>query len=151
MLNKAMFQGLLGNDVKITKSDSGVYTARFSVAVKKSWKKKDSTDWEEKVSWVNVVSFQEGYIEKIKDKLEKGAHVIVEGELSEYDYTNDEGVRRRGLEIVMGYNGSVQFLPKWAKGDGVPTNSAPDASDAPPAESHDGEVKDADPDNGGDE
>jgi single-strand DNA-binding protein len=74
---------------------NGTPVTKFSIATKRSWKD-ENNEWKEKTQWHNVVAFGKGFAQ-LADRLVKGAHVLVQGELSarEYDRTikvlNGEG------------------------------------------------------------
>ena len=144
MLNYVTIDGRLGDNVKILGDD--VKVARFSIAHNKSWKNKETGEWETTTSWIPVVSFQGKYIEAIKEKLVKGAHVIVHGELRQYDYTNKEGLRRMGIEVVIGHSGKISILPSHGKEE-TPDVPEPAKDHAPPASDYSSEAK-ADPNAG---
>src|SRR6185312_13559489 len=57
------------------------------VATKKSWKD-ENDEWKEKTQWHNVAAFGKGFAQ-LAERLVKGAHVFVQGELTtrEYDRT----------------------------------------------------------------
>ena len=96
MMNLVVIQGRLGNDAKILKTKNDKPYARLSVAVSESWKDKDG-EWQERTHWVPVVTFQEGLIEKVlKEKAKKGAEVVIQGEVSSFDYKDKNNIQRTG-------------------------------------------------------
>ena len=143
MINKTIVQGRLGRDVEIRNTKSGKPYGRMNIAVTDPWRDKDG-EWRERTTWVPVITFQEGLVEKVlKEKAVKGAHVLIEGELAGFDYTDQNNIRRVGIEVAIGRNGNIQFLPSSgggkAAGESPPAETAvgePQEADAPPADDH---------------
>ena len=86
-LNQLTLIGFLGKAAETEYLPNGTPVVKFSVATKKSWKDENDT-WKEKTQWHNVVAFGRGFV-PIAERLGKGAHVFVQGELvtREYDRT----------------------------------------------------------------
>lgn len=86
-LNQLSIIGFIGKDAETKYLPNGTPVTKFSVATKKSWKD-ENNEWKEKTQWHNVVAFGKGF-EQLADRLVKGTHVFVQGELStrEYDRT----------------------------------------------------------------
>jgi single-strand DNA-binding protein len=86
-LNQLSIIGFLGKDAEQKSLQNGTSVVKFSVATKRSWK--DTNDeWQERTQWHQVVGFGDGFA-KLAERLAKGAHVFVQGELTtrEYDRT----------------------------------------------------------------
>ena len=86
-LNQLSIIGFLGKDAETKALPNGTSVVKFSVATKRSWK--DTNDeWQERTQWHQVVGFGDGFA-KLAERLAKGAHVFVQGELTtrEYDRT----------------------------------------------------------------
>jgi single-strand DNA-binding protein len=85
--NQYTIVGFIGKDAEIKFLPNGTPVIKFSVATKRSWKD-DSEDWKEKTQWHNVVAFGQGF-QQLAARLDKGTHVLVQGELNtrEYDRT----------------------------------------------------------------
>ena len=100
--NRISLIGFVGNDAKL-KSTTNRTVATFTVATKSSWKNSkggyDSrTEWHRCTVWGKLAEFA--------GKLEKGAHVQIEGELRYREYKKDRGsdadaapIKRRLAEI----------------------------------------------------
>ena len=86
-LNQLSIIGFLGKDAETKYLPNGTAVTKLSVATKKSWKD-ENNEWKEKTQWHNVVAFGKGF-EQLANRLVKGAHVFVQGELTtrEYDRT----------------------------------------------------------------
>ena len=87
IINQLSIIGFLGKDAEQKSLQNGTSVVKFSVATKRSWK--DTNDeWQERTQWHQVVGFGDGFA-KLAERLAKGAHVFVQGELTtrEYDRT----------------------------------------------------------------
>ncbi len=86
-LNQLSIIGFLGKNAETKYLPNGTPVTKFSVATQKSWKD-ENDEWKEKTQWHNVVAFGRGFAQ-VADRLVKGAHVFVQGELTtrEYDRT----------------------------------------------------------------
>ena len=101
--NRVSIIGFVGNDARLRSTKNGANMAVFSIATKSSWKNASGgydsrTDWHRCVAW--------GSLSQFAAKLEKGAHVQVEGELRYREYEKEYGtkktpapVKRRVAEI----------------------------------------------------
>ena len=83
--------GFVGNDAQLRSTKTGTPVAVFSVATKSSWKNANGgydsrTDWHRCVAW--------GSFSQFAAKLEKGAHVQVEGELRYREYEKEYGTKK---------------------------------------------------------
>ena len=89
--NRVSIIGFVGNDAQLRSTKAGASVAVFSVATKSSWKKASGgydsrTDWHRCVAW--------GSLSQFAAKLEKGAHVQVEGELRYRKYEKEYGTKK---------------------------------------------------------
>jgi len=77
----------VGKNAETKSLPNGTPVTRFSVATKRSWKNERGR-WQDKTQWHNVVAFSKSFAQ-MTDRLLKGAHVFVQGELTtrEYDRT----------------------------------------------------------------
>ena len=83
-LNQLSIIGFLGKDAEQKSLQNGTSVVKFSVATKRSWKDKND-DWQERTQWHQVVGFGDGFA-KLAERLAKGAHVFVQGELTTREY-----------------------------------------------------------------
>lgn len=99
-MNKIMFNGFIGKDSElIITKNTGKAILKWSVAVKKGYKKDDG------VNWFNCVMFGERG-EKLAQYLVKGTKVIVEGSLQLGSYDSNDGVKKYTTDIFVD---SVEF------------------------------------------
>ena len=86
-LNQLSIIGFVGKHAETKQLPNGTPVTKFSVATKRSWKD-DNDTWQQKTQWHNVVAFGKSFAQ-VADRLVKGAHAFVQGELAtgEYDRT----------------------------------------------------------------
>jgi single-strand DNA-binding protein len=101
--NRVSLIGFVGNDAQLKTTKNGTSVAVFTIATKSAWKNSNGsydsrTEWHRCTAWGKLAEFA--------GKLEKGAHVQVEGELRYREYKVDRGsdadnaaVTRRVAEI----------------------------------------------------
>ena len=100
-LNQLTIIGFLGKNAETKYLPNGTPVVKFSVATKKSWKD-ENDEWKDKTTWHNIVAFGKGFAQ-LADRLAKGAHVFVQGELStrEYDRTIKVPNGKKVIEHVL--------------------------------------------------
>ncbi|MGA8029477.1 MAG: single-stranded DNA-binding protein [Bryobacteraceae bacterium] len=86
-LNQLSVIGFVRKNAETKSLPNGTPVAKFSIATKRSWKDENGTR-QQKTQWHNVVAFGKSFAQ-MTDRLVKGAHVFVQGELTtrEYDRT----------------------------------------------------------------
>ena len=90
--NKVSLIGRLGRDPETVSFDSGKSITKFSMATHQRYKQKNG-EWDEKVQWHNVNAW--GPLgDKMRDALEKGSKVMVEGRLLHQTYETKAGERK---------------------------------------------------------
>jgi len=104
-INKVILIGNLGKDPEITRMESGVKKASFSLATTESYKNKegvktDHTEWHNIVLWRGLAEVAENY-------LKKGNTVFIEGRIRRREYEDKEGQKRFIYEIL---GDSMQML-----------------------------------------
>lgn len=96
--NKVQLIGNLGSAPEVKDLDNGNKVARFSLAtseyyVNKKGEKVNETQWHNIVIWGKLADVAGRY-------LQKGSQVVIEGKLSNRNYTNKEGAKKYFTEIV---------------------------------------------------
>jgi single-strand DNA-binding protein len=91
--------GNLTRDPEIRYTASGQANARLGVAVSRRWQNRQTSEWEERTSFFNVVAWGD-MAENISDTLAKGNRVIVNGRLEQRSWETDQGEKRSVVEIV---------------------------------------------------
>ena len=97
-VNKVILIGNLGKDPEITRLESGVKKASFSLATTEVYRNKEG----EKVShteWHNIVLWR-GLAEVAENYLKKGNTVFVEGRIRRREYEDKDGIKRYVTDIL---------------------------------------------------
>jgi single-strand DNA-binding protein len=136
--NTVEIVGNLTRDPELRFTPSGQQVATFGVAVNRRWRNQQTNDWEEQVSFFDVVCWRE-LAENVCESLTKGARVMVSGRLDQRSWTTDGGEKRSKIEIVADEIGPSL---RWATaevtkierrgGGGGGGFDAPPPADAPP-------------------
>lgn len=99
--NEVRLIGNLGSDLVVRKNDAGVSFGVVSLAVS-SYYMNSKNERVERTEWVKLI-VNKFFIERMLDKLKKGAHVFVLGELRSNVYVDDNGKKFQNLEVVCNY------------------------------------------------
>jgi single-strand DNA-binding protein len=101
--NRISLIGFVGNDVQLKSTKQGTSVAVLSVATKSSWKNSKG-EYDSRTEWHRCTAW--GKLAEFAGKLEKGAHVQIEGELRYREYQKERGrdasnapVKHRPAEI----------------------------------------------------
>jgi len=89
--NRVSIIGYVGNDAQLRSTKTGAPVAVFSVATKSSWKNV-SGGYDSRTEWHRCVAW--GSLSQFAAKLEKGAHVQIEGELRYREYEKEYGTKK---------------------------------------------------------
>ena len=91
--------GNLTRDGEIRYTRDGQATTALSVAVNRRWQNRQTQEWEESTSFLDVICWRD-LAENVALSLTKGARVLVTGRLEQRSWETDEGDRRSKVEIV---------------------------------------------------
>lgn len=97
--NSVTLVGNVTRDPELRFTPSGQATASFGLAVNRRWQNRQSGEWEEAVSFFDVVCWRE-MAENASESLSRGARVMVTGRLEQRSWENQEGERRSKIEVV---------------------------------------------------
>ncbi len=97
--NTVTIVGNLTRDPELRYTPSGQANASFGVAVNRRWMNRQTNEWEERVSFFNVVCWRE-MADNASESLAKGARVVVTGRLEQRSWETDKGEKRSVVEIV---------------------------------------------------
>lgn len=99
MNNVVTITGNVTRDPELRFTPSGAALATFGVAVNRRWQNRQTQEWEEAVSFLDVVCWRE-LAENVTNSLRKGTRVIVTGRLDQRSWETDQGEKRSKVEIV---------------------------------------------------
>ena len=118
-LNKVILIGNVGSvELKATKDAKEWST--ISLATSESWKDKKSGERKEKTEWHRIVVWNEGLVNVIKNYVNKGSKLYIEGHLQTRKYEQD-GQTKYSTEIVLqGFNSQLIMLDKKDSNGEVP-------------------------------
>lgn len=119
-LNDVKLIGRLTRDPELRYTTGGTAVCHFRIAVSRSYKTPNSTEWKEEVAFVPCSVWRET-AERVGQRLKKGSPVFVEGRLRSKEWTTKEGQKRSELELdVM----RIQFLEAMGEGSGAGATEA---------------------------
>lgn len=111
--NSVTIVGNLTRDPELRYTQSGQARATLGVAVNRRWQNRQSGDWEEQVSFFNVVCWRE-MAENVGETLSRGMRVMVSGRLEQRSWDTPEGEKRSVVEVVADEIGPSL---RWASAD----------------------------------
>lgn len=93
---------LVGNvtrDPELRYTPSGQANVRLGIAVNRRWQNRQTNEWEEQVSFFNVVGWGT-LAENAGESLAKGTRVLVTGRLEQRSYETNDGEKRQVVEVI---------------------------------------------------
>lgn len=110
-VNRILIIGYAGGDPKVRNTKNGGKVASFSIATTKRWKDRNSGERKEKTQWHNVVTFFPALVETIENRVKKGTHILIMGEMEYRQYQGTDYVDRIAAEIVLdGFGGRIELI-----------------------------------------
>ncbi len=97
--NNVTIIGNVTRDPELRFTASGQANTTFGVAVNRRWQNRQTNEWEEQVSYFNVVLWRE-LAENSAESLSKGTRVIVTGRIEQRSYETQDGDKRNVVEII---------------------------------------------------
>ena len=97
--NNITIIGNVTRDPELRFTASGQATANFGMAVNRRWQNRQTNEWEEAVSFFNVVTWRE-LAENAAESLHKGTRVIVTGRLEQRSWETPDGEKKSVIDIV---------------------------------------------------
>jgi single-strand DNA-binding protein len=96
-VNKVILIGNLGKDPEVTRLESGVKKAVFSLATTEVYRNKEGekvnhTEWHNIILWRGLAEVAENY-------LKKGNTVFIEGRIRKREYEDKDGIKRYVTDI----------------------------------------------------
>lgn len=99
MINKVILIGNVGADPEVRTIEGGAKVARVRLATseriynRQTQEAKDHTEWHTVTLWRNLADVADRFVRK-------GSQIYVEGRLRSREWTDQNGVKRYGIEIV---------------------------------------------------
>jgi single-strand DNA-binding protein len=118
MVNKVLLAGNLTADPELRTTPSGAPVCEFTLALNRSYRKRESQERVEEVSFIDVVTWGRT-AEVCAEYLKKGRPTLVEGRLTQSRWEGQDGKKMSRIRVTAE---SVQFLGgKPAQGEEPPT------------------------------
>ena len=113
-MNKIMLIGNLGRDPEMSYLASGQAVTKFSLAVSRRWKDRESGERREETTWFNIVAWG-AQAETCNNYLHKGSKAFVEGRMTSRKYTDKDGVERTVWDVTLE---NMEMLDPKGQGSG---------------------------------
>ena len=121
-LNRATLIGRVGRDPEIRFTQNGDPVANFSIATGESWTDKNGQK-QERTEWHNITIFGK-LAEVVKNYVNKGTKLLVEGKIVTEKYTGKDGTEKRSTKIQLsGYGSTLLLLDSKNSNGGNASNS----------------------------
>lgn len=130
MINKVILIGNVGADPEIRTLEGGAKVARVRLATteriynRQTQEAKDHTEWHSITLWRNLADVADRFIRK-------GSQIYIEGSIRSREWTDANGVKRYGIDIVAN---DLKLLGRRPEGStGAPMDGTAYARQAPAA------------------
>lgn len=97
--NNVALTGNVTRDAELRYTPSGQSVANFGLAVNRSWRNRQTEEWEEETSFFDVTCWAQ-LAENVAASVAKGMRVTVVGRLDQRSWETDQGEKRSKIEIV---------------------------------------------------
>jgi single-strand DNA-binding protein len=97
--NSVTLVGNVTRDPELRFTNTGQPTASFGLAVNRRWQNRQTQEWEEAVSFFDIVCWRE-MAENVSESLTRGSRVMVAGRLEQRSWETTDGDRRSKVEVV---------------------------------------------------
>ena len=108
--NNVTITGNVTRDPELRFTPSGQAVASFGVAVNRRWQNRQTQEWEEQVSFIDVSCWSQ-LAENVSETLGKGTRVTVTGRLDQRSWETQDGDKRSKVEVVAD---DVAVSLRWA-------------------------------------
>jgi len=108
--NNVTITGNAGREPELRFTPSGQAVANFGVAVSRRWQNRQTNEWEEATSWIDVTCWAQ-LAENVAESVGRGTRVTVTGRLDQRSWETDNGDKRSKVEIVAD---DVAISLRWA-------------------------------------
>ena len=97
--NSITLVGNVTRDPELRFTNSGQPTASFGLAENRRWQNRQTQEWEEQVSFFDIVCWRE-MAENVSESIQKGSRVVVTGRLEQRSWETSDGDKRSKIEVV---------------------------------------------------
>jgi single-strand DNA-binding protein len=108
--NTVTITGNAGREPELRFTPSGQAVANFGVAVSRRWMNRQTNEWEEATSWIDVTAWGQ-LAENVAESVGRGTRVTVTGRLDQRSWETDNGEKRSKVEVVAD---DVAISLRWA-------------------------------------
>lgn len=110
-INKVILVGNLGQDPRVSNTQSGAKVVSFSLATTDTWRDKVSGERKDRTEWHRIVIFSTGLADTAERYLRKGSKVYLEGSLQTREWDDQNGQKRYTTEVVLqNFNSTLVML-----------------------------------------
>jgi single-strand DNA-binding protein len=96
--NSVTLVGNVTRDPELRYTAGGAAKVAFGLAVNRRWQNRQTQEWEEQVSFFNVVAWRE-MAENVAESISKGSRVVVTGRLEQRSWETENGEKRTVVEV----------------------------------------------------
>ena len=97
--NSVTLVGNVTRDPELRFTNNGQATASFGLAVNRRWQNRQTQEWEEQVSFFDVVCWRE-MAENVAESITRGSRIVVTGRLEQRSWETQDGDKRSKIEVV---------------------------------------------------
>ena len=97
--NSITLVGNVTRDPELRFTPTGQATATFGLAVNRRWQNRQTQEWEEQVSFFDIVCWRE-MAENVGESITRGSRIIVSGRLEQRSWETQEGEKRSRIEVI---------------------------------------------------
>lgn len=108
--NTVIVTGNITRDPEVRSTKGGANVTSFGLAVNRRWQNRDTQEWEEQVSFVDVTVWND-MGDNVAASLYKGDRCTVVGRLEQQSWETDNGDKRSKIQIVAD---DVSVSLRWA-------------------------------------
>ncbi len=113
-MNKIMLIGNLGRDPELNYTPSGTAITKFTMAVNRRMRDRESGEKRDETTWFNIVAWNQ-LAETCNQYLHKGSKVYIEGRMTSRKFTDKDGNERTAWEVTAN---EMEMLDPKGQGQG---------------------------------
>lgn len=97
--NTVSIVGNVTRDPELRFTPNGQATATFGLAVSRRWQNRQTQEWEEATSFIDVVCWRD-LAEHVSESLRRGTRAMVLGRMEQRSWQTQDGEKRSKIEVV---------------------------------------------------